>query len=60
MVSISNRDRDKAVEYLRAYADSLTASARDSVRLSNIRHMARRLADRLERKRTVADKDKET
>lgn len=50
MISISNADRDKAVEYLRAYADSLDEEARRSTGMYNVRRMARILANKLERK----------
>ncbi|MCF0187919.1 MAG: hypothetical protein HUK04_00270 [Bacteroidaceae bacterium] len=50
MISISNADRDKAVEYIRAYADSLAEAAQSSTRMYNVRRMARHLADKLDRK----------
>ena len=50
MVSISNADRDMAVAYIRAYAESLTEAARGSSAKANTRRMARLLADRLAKK----------
>lgn len=50
MIHISNADRDKAVEYIRAYADSLDEEARRSTQMYNVRRMARILANKLEMK----------
>lgn len=58
MINISNSDRDKAVEYLRAYADSLSQEARASIRMYNVRRMARNLADKLERKQPECPQSK--
>jgi hypothetical protein len=50
MISISNQDRDKAVEYLRAFAASVDDRGLRSSTLSNKRRMALNLAAKLERK----------
>ncbi len=50
MIHISNADRNKAVEYIRSYADSLDEEARRSTQMYNVRRMARILANKLERK----------
>lgn len=50
MISISNADRDKTVEYLRAYAALLQGDSERTVREINTRRMALNLAGRLERK----------
>lgn len=51
MIRISNADRDKAVEYIEAYADSLTEAESTSTRMYNVRRMAQNLAKKLGRKK---------
>lgn len=54
MISISNADRDKAVEFLRAYASTLQERRMNTTKQINARRMALRLAAKLERKPTVS------
>ncbi len=51
MITISNSDRDRAVECLRAYAATIPRDATTSTRLTNTRRLALNLAKKLERKR---------
>lgn len=53
MISISNADRDKAIEFLRAYAFLLQESGICSTRMANARRMALNLANKLERKSKI-------
>lgn len=53
MISISNADRDKAVEFLRAYASHLQGRGMRTTKLINARRMALNLANKLERKKEV-------
>jgi len=48
MIEISNNQRDQAVRYLQRFVE-LTRSD-DSIRVVNLRRMARRLANQLEKK----------
>ncbi len=50
MICISNADRDKVVEYLRAYACILQRQGTHSTRTVNVRRMTLNLANKLERK----------
>lgn len=52
MISISNADRDKAVEFLRAYASLLKEHGMRTTKQINARRMALNLAKKLERKQT--------
>lgn len=51
MISISNADRDKAVEFLRAYASMLQEKGVRTTKLLNERRMALNLANKLNRKK---------
>lgn len=53
MISISNADRDKAVEFLRAYASLLQEHGMRSTKQINARRMALNLANKMERKPTL-------
>lgn len=53
MISISNADRDKAVEFLREYASLLQEHGMRSTKQINARRMALNLAKKLERKQTL-------
>jgi hypothetical protein len=50
MISISNADRDKAVEYLKAYAVAMEERGIRSNKEYNKKRMALNLAKKLERK----------
>lgn len=50
MISISNQDRDKAVEFLKAFASLLREHGMRSTKQMNARRMALNLAAKLERK----------
>ena len=50
MISISNQDRDKAVEFLKAFASLLREHGMQSTKQMNARRMALNLAAKLERK----------
>lgn len=50
MISISNADRDKAVELLRAYADLIKQHGMRTSRQFNTRRMALNLAKKIARK----------
>lgn len=52
MVSISNADRDKAVEFIRAYVYMLLERGMCTAKQVNARRMALNLANKLERKPT--------
>lgn len=52
MVNISNADRDKVVEYLRAYAALIRERGMKSTKEYNQQRMASILAKKLERKKT--------
>ena len=54
MISISNADRDKAVEYLRAYAEAVRERGTRSTTEYNKTRMALNLAAKLERKQAEA------
>jgi hypothetical protein len=54
MISISNQDRDKAVEYIRAYAASIDERKTHSTVEYNKKRMALNLAAKLERKHAEA------
>lgn len=53
MISISNADRDKAVELIRAYASMLQERGMRTTKQVNYRRMALNLAKKLERKPTL-------
>lgn len=53
MISISNADRDKVVEYLRAYASNLQTQGMHTTKQFNERRMALNLANKLERKKPL-------
>lgn len=53
MISISNTDRDKAVEFLRAYACHLQEHGMRTTKLINARRMALNLAKKMERKQPL-------
>lgn len=53
MISISNADRDKAVEFIRAYASMLPEREMRTTKQVNDRRMALNLAKKLERKPTL-------
>ena len=53
MISISNADRDKAVEFLRAYASLLKGHGMRTTKQINARRMALNLANKMERKPTL-------
>lgn len=53
MISISNADRDKAVELIRAYASMLQERGMRTTKQVNYRRMALNLAKKLERKPTI-------
>ena len=53
MISISNQDRDKAVEFLKAFASILKEQGMHSTKEVNARRMALNLAGKLERKRPL-------
>lgn len=53
MISISNQDRDKAVEFLKAFASMLKEQGMHSTKEVNARRMALNLAGKLERKRPL-------
>ena len=50
MISISNQDRDKTVEFLKAFASLLREHGMQSTKQMNARRMALNLAAKLERK----------
>lgn len=50
MISISNSDRDKAVEFLRAYASILQESGMRTTKQENARRLVLNLAKKMERK----------
>lgn len=52
MVNISNADRDKIVEFLRAYASLIRGRGMKSTKEYNQQRMACNLAQKLERKKT--------
>lgn len=53
MIGISNADRDKAVEFIRAYASMLQECGMHTTTQFNVRRMALNLAKKLERKQTL-------
>ena len=53
MISISNQDRDKAVEFLKAFASLLREHGMQSTKQMNARRMALNLAVKLKRKLPV-------
>ena len=53
MVTISNQQRDMAVEFLRQFLKLTESKDRDSLRVTNLRRRAKTLADKLERKPTT-------
>lgn len=53
MISISNADRDKMVEFLRAYASDLQEHGMHTLKQINARRMALILAKKLERKQPL-------
>lgn len=53
MISISNADRDKVVEYLRAYASTLQIQGMHTTKQFNERRMALNLAKKLELKKPL-------
>lgn len=50
MVTISNQQRDNAVDFLRRFADLTASQGSDSLRVTNLRRRARILATQLEKK----------
>lgn len=60
MVNISNADRDKAVEFLRAYAALLQQHGCHTCKEFNARRMANILAKKLERKEATTALNKST
>ncbi len=56
MIIISNTDRDRAVEYIRAYVSMLDKRGTLPVRLCNKRRMARKLAMKLEGRKPFPSK----
>lgn len=62
MISISNADRDKAVEFLRAYASILQECGMRTTKQENARRMVLNLAKKMERKQpfTVQSETKRT
>lgn len=50
MISISNADRDKVVEILQAYASLIKENGMRTIKQTNARSMALRLAKKLGRK----------
>lgn len=54
MISISNADRDKTVEFLRDYAVLLKASGKRTLKAINQQRVALLLAKKLERKEVEA------
>lgn len=58
MISISNADRDKAVEFLKAYAALLKEGKTRTLRTLNQQRMALILAKKLERKPVEARPDR--
>lgn len=53
MIGNSNADRDKAVEFLRAYASYLQEHGMRTTKLINARRMALNLANKMERKQPL-------
>lgn len=53
MIGISNADRDKAVEFIRAYASMLQERGMRTTTQFNARRMALNLAKKLERKQML-------
>ena len=53
MISISNADRDKAVEFIRAYASMLQEKGMRTTKQLNERRMALNLANKLDRKKPL-------
>lgn len=53
MIGISNADRDKAVEFIRAYAAKLQECGMRTTMQFNARRMALNLAEKLARKQTL-------
>lgn len=60
MISISNADRDKTVEFLRDYAAILKASGKRTLKAINQQRVALLLAKKLERKQVEARHDRKT
>lgn len=60
MISISNADRDKAVEFLKAYAALLKEGKMRTLKTLNQQRMALILAKKLERKQVEARPDRKT
>lgn len=58
MISISNADRDKAVEFLRAYAAMLKEGKTQTLKTLNQQRVALLLAKKLERKQVEARPDR--
>lgn len=58
MISISNADRDKAVEFLKAYATLLKEGRTRTLKTLNQQRMAMLLAKKLERKQVEARPDR--
>lgn len=53
MISISNADRDKAVEFIRAYASMLHEQVVRTTKVANEHRMAINLANKLNRKKPL-------
>lgn len=53
MISISNADRDKVVEFMRAYASLMQERGMRTAKQINARRMALNLANKMERKPTI-------
>lgn len=51
MIRISNTDRDKTVEFLKAYASMLKLQGYTTTREANTARIAQNLANKLERKK---------